>query len=674
MVVQRKWFLFVVMLVFFSISFFIVLPSKVFAASDSGVVKIGIYDNKPKVYRDEKGAASGLFVDILNYIAKQENWQLVYVYGTWEEGLARLEKGEIDIMVDVAVSDERIKLFDFTTETVLSSWGVIFVRKNAHIDSFQDLEGKKIAILKSSVYLGGPEGVDRYIQTFGLNVEFVRVNEYAEVFELINKGEVDAAVVSRVFALTNQKQYPNIKETDMFFSPTELRFALTKGDADNQYLIERLDYWIQKLKDGYEGMYKQVLEHHGLGGMATISKEVIPGWVRLVVLLIASTLFLSWLVIFGLRKTKEITIQKLEEREVLLGSVVEHAPLVMLVVNNQGIITLAEGKALAAVGLKQKNMMGRSIFMQFKQNQVITDLIQRSLSGEEMEVKSEFGEKILRINTSPIYKDGVVVSVVCVGVDLTEEIRLDRAKTEFLSLVSHHLRTLPSEIRWTMELLRPKIEKILAKDEVKHWKSLEQTNMRMIELANTISRASQLELGKLTILPEKFDLPKLVDEEIDKVKEPIKGKSLVLTKHYSGVKDVFLDENQMRFIVSTLLSNAVRYSSSGDSIHIRLSTHGDAFILQVKDTGWGIPKNQQEKVFTKFFRADNVASVDVVGMGLGLYMTKSIIEAYGGKIWFESEEGKGSTFSVTLPRRLSIPIQNKKLALLPVPGKTSPRG
>ncbi len=269
------------------------------AADAARKVRIGIYDNSPKVYLDN-GVAAGLFPDILNYISQREKWQLEYAFGTWEEGLDRLEKGEIDVMVDVALSEGRQQQFDFTNETVLSSWGVIYVRKNSAVGSFQGLDGKKIAILESSVYYGGPEGVDQYIKAFGLKTEFVKVSNYADAFILLDKGEVDAAVVSRVFALANQKNYPNIKQTDIFFSPTELRFALTKGAPGNGYLIERLDYWMKKLKDGYEGVYQRSLERNNLAEKS-VNKMEIPRWVRTTGFTAAIILSLLWPIVIGLK-------------------------------------------------------------------------------------------------------------------------------------------------------------------------------------------------------------------------------------------------------------------------------------------------------------------------------------------------------------------------------------
>lgn len=141
-------------------------------------LRVGIYNNPPKVYQ-ENGEAFGLFPDILKYVAQQEHWQLEYVFGTWEEGLACLERGEINVMVDVALSEERLQKFDFANETVFNSWGEVFVRRNSSIDSFSKLNSKKIAILESSVYFGGPEGIDTYMHSFGFDAEFIPVSEQA---------------------------------------------------------------------------------------------------------------------------------------------------------------------------------------------------------------------------------------------------------------------------------------------------------------------------------------------------------------------------------------------------------------------------------------------------------------------------------------------------------------
>lgn len=294
---------------FIFITVFLFFTSNIYAA-ETRTVRVGAYENKPKIFQTIDRKASGLFADILDFIAIQENWKLEYVFGTWEEGLDRLEKGEIDLMVDVAITEGRKAKFDFTNETVFSSWAVVYVRKDSTIDSFLDLEGKKIAILKSSVYLDGPEGIDQYLKSFALNTVLVEVDEYTQVFDLLNSGTVDAAVVSRVFGLTSTKRYPNLQATDIFFSPTELRFALTKGDRDNPYLVERIDHWVKVLKSGHEDLYLGYLKKYGLTGEEPKKARLFPQWLFPAGLGAIFTLLLITITDIFLRRKKSMLSKK----------------------------------------------------------------------------------------------------------------------------------------------------------------------------------------------------------------------------------------------------------------------------------------------------------------------------------------------------------------------------
>ena len=115
-------------------------------ASDN-TVKVGIYQNKPKVFIDSAGKPQGFFVDILNYIAAKEGWQLDYVASTWEKNLEKLEKAEIDLLLDIAESEGRAELFDYNKEIIFSNWAVVYVQKDSKIQSILDLKGKKIAVM-----------------------------------------------------------------------------------------------------------------------------------------------------------------------------------------------------------------------------------------------------------------------------------------------------------------------------------------------------------------------------------------------------------------------------------------------------------------------------------------------------------------------------------------------
>jgi signal transduction histidine kinase len=112
---------------------------------------------------------------------------------------------------------------------------------------------------------------------------------------------------------------------------------------------------------------------------------------------------------------------------------------------------------------------------------------------------------------------------------------------------------------------------------------------------------------------------------------------------------VNIDKEKMELAVQNLLENAAKYTPEGGSIDISLEKHEAEVVFKIKDTGVGIPETEHERIFTKFFRGENVIKMETEGSGLGLYTTRNIIDAHRGKIWFESKEGKGTTFFFSLP-------------------------
>jgi ABC-type amino acid transport substrate-binding protein len=152
----------------------ILLMGTPFARAENRVVRVGVYENPPKVFTSESGKPSGIFIDIIEYIAKQEDWELEYVTGTWAEGLDRLARGEIDLMPDVAFTAERDEKFSFHKIQVLSSWFQAYARSDRGIRSILDLNGKRIAILDRSVQ---QEAFTRFSQGFGLRITLVPVQD-----------------------------------------------------------------------------------------------------------------------------------------------------------------------------------------------------------------------------------------------------------------------------------------------------------------------------------------------------------------------------------------------------------------------------------------------------------------------------------------------------------------
>ncbi|HQP25727.1 MAG TPA: transporter substrate-binding domain-containing protein [Smithellaceae bacterium] len=254
-----------------------------YAWAENPVVKVGVYENAPKVFTNESGKSSGIFIDIIEYIAKSEGWKLEYVPGTWAEGLDRLERGEIDLMPDVALTAEREKKFSFHKIQVLSSWFQAYARKGSGLQSILDLNGKRIAILEQSVQ---EEAFIRFSRGFGLNVTLVSVPDYKTMFEMVARGDADAAVTNQFYGAMHARKY-DLVDTAVVFEPSALFFAAPKNASPE--LLDAIDRHLSILKKDTRSAYYAILKRW-------TSEEVrfkFPAWLQIVFLIVGVVLLTS---------------------------------------------------------------------------------------------------------------------------------------------------------------------------------------------------------------------------------------------------------------------------------------------------------------------------------------------------------------------------------------------
>lgn len=266
------------------------------------------------------------------------------------------------------------------------------------------------------------------------------------------------------------------------------------------------------------------------------------------------------------------------------------------------------------------------------------------------------------VSVAPLQFKRKIIGAIEVIEDITQEKEIDKAKTEFISLASHQLRTPLTIISWISEILSSDERKTLAKDQVNHLREIQQATARMVSLVNGLLNVSRLELGTFPVEPKEMDVLDTVKEVLTELMPDIKRKKLTIQKKFEDT-DIMLhaDPNLMHIVLQNLLSNSVKYSLPGKTISISLKKVGSALNLVVEDQGIGIPKQQQKKIFTKLFRSDNAKEMDPDGTGLGLYIVKSIMDAVGGKIHFESTENVGTTFYLSFPDKISKKEGKKRL-------------
>lgn len=235
-------------------------------------------------------------------------------------------------------------------------------------------------------------------------------------------------------------------------------------------------------------------------------------------------------------------------------------------------------------------------------------------------------------------------------IDITEQKAVDTAKSEFVALATHQLRTPIAAIRWNVELLEKKMQDSMTEDQSRYLEKVNRNVQRMVSLINDFLSVSKLEMGTFASNQEAVNLTEFTDAIIDEFSEKITEKGLTLNRVDNPPQlQVMTDSRLLHIIISNLMSNASKYSNTNGVLDFSYELEGTTLRLVVRDDGIGIPENELDRLFSKFFRATNAQVHQTQGTGLGLYVVKQSVEKLGGTIEVSSQENEGTEFVVKLP-------------------------
>ncbi len=397
------------------------------------------------------------------------------------------------------------------------------------------------------------------------------------------------------------------------------------------------------------------------GSKVAVKSKIIP-------LLLEHQLHGTVLIFQDIKKDQESL-----DQENLFKLAIEDASDQIVISNADGIVLFANRILTKitgytpeeALGKKAGVLWGKLMPKSFYEKMWQTIKVEkRSFSGQITNKKKNGQLYDSELHISPIInQENEVQYFVAIERDITKEKEIDKAKTEFVSLASHQLRTPLSTINWYTESLLAQEQGALNAMQLDYLQEIYHASKRMVGLVNALLNVSRIELGSFYIDPHLSDLPKILEDNIKELQPQIQAKNLLLEiTIQDSLPQVCVDEKLMHIIFQNLLTNAIKYTPAKEKISINIYFSDTVFYIVVADTGCGIPKEQQDKIFTKMFRADNAKEIDSDGTGLGLYIVKSILDQAGCTIVFKSEENIGTTFTITIPQNgMKLKVGNKVL-------------
>jgi signal transduction histidine kinase len=331
------------------------------------------------------------------------------------------------------------------------------------------------------------------------------------------------------------------------------------------------------------------------------------------------------------------------------AAIVESITDGIIVCDDQGVIRLANRATRRFLGLADDDQMPARLA-----DIPLVKLIEGvpGFGAQRAQDLYSLGDFVVRASVAPVIGvDGMRSGYVCLLQDMTEEVAVDRAKTNFIGTISHELRTPLTVIRGNADLLLRGLAGPIDDEQRVFVDSIRQHAVSMTGLISNVIVIAGLDAGTLATDLEPLDLQRPIEEAAWSLQSLIKAKGLTLTINLPDeLPQVLADFDQVRMVMQQLLDNARRYTNAGEII-VHAVPCPDHVRVEVRDTGRGIPADMREQVFQRFIRGDGVSegiNSSERGIGLGLAICKQLVERQGGTIWVESTPGQGSTFAFTL--------------------------
>lgn len=407
------------------------------AHAEAREVRVGVYSNEPRIFLDRNGQASGIFGDILNEVAKREAWTLRLVQCDREECLRALQDGRIDLMPDIAYSEERDKQFDFNKTAVLHNWSEIYRREGSAINSMLDLEGKRVAVLQGSIQ---ERYLNKLLAGFDVSAQLIPVPSLDKGFEMVAAHEADAAVTNRFFGYWMAPHYKLIA-SPVVFEPGLLFFGTSEGK--NADLLQAIDHYLEAWVEQQNSPYFNAVEKW----TGQPANTVVPAWLVESLGVLAVLSLVSILVSVSLRrqvveKTRHLQTGKeeLAKSEEKLRAILDNVDAYIYLKDTQGRYLFANKPALEHMQVTMEDVagFGDEKFFDAATVAAIQQNDRRVLEGgdvlktEETNVQAHTGKTATYLSTKlPLRdEDGRIYALCGISIDITGRKQVEDALRE----------------------------------------------------------------------------------------------------------------------------------------------------------------------------------------------------------------------------------------------------
>lgn len=662
--------------------------------SEAGTVNVGVYDFQPLSKIESDGSCSGILPSFLRHVAVKEGWTLRFFPGSLSENLTRLENGEIDLLAGAMYSKDAANLRDYSKETLISTWGQVFAREGSKIQSFLDMDGRSVGVVRDEPY---NQNLRSIVERLNLRCHFVECDSHESVFEAIENEWIDVGVVDRLAADASLGNHA-IERTPIILSPLEIRFAAPKGKNHN--LLDVLDFNLSGQKSDPNSYYNKLIQRSFAGEEEMILPKILTWGLAIT----AGGLLLFGCVSLLLRrqvqlKTRELSRTNEElKKEIYMRRMAENSLRKSHELLEKTFSSMHDG--LLVVEFKTKrilnyNKAAADIFgysphelARLSPDRLHSD-DREAIKMERMlprEVETEgflHGEYDIRRKNGSVFPAEVIVTPlngyakngdpwVLIVRDVTErkqaqkalresEMRLRQAqKMEAIGTlaggIAHDFNNVLTPIIGFSEMIIANMD-----DHDSRKSCMEQILVaanrakRLVTQILDFSRQSSGERIRVSVRPIINEILKLLRSTLPAT---IQTEFRMLTNH----DFINADPTQIHQIVLNLCSNASHaMRDKGGVIQVSIDDYvgvlpgwtgegsppeGDYLNITVKDSGQGVDEAIVHRIFDPFFTTKKHGE----GTGMGLAVVHGIVKSYQGAISVESKKGEGAAFHVYLPK------------------------